>query len=179
MYCQCLFDKEGVIKSKAGGIAGFDFKAKTIKELFDEIGLQDEECKVGSEYSVSFKDKQIQCFVNKLGEDFLFISIDVTKLEYYKTYYESQSRISDLNMSRLLKSIDDLVAENHELKKENSLKKDLISKTSHELRSSLSDVVGLVEVVGDLPANEQRKYLDVMKETSNQIVKLLDKFQTN
>lgn len=175
MFCQCIFNSAGKIINSNGFVDDLSINAETIYELFDEIGIADKEYKIGEQHKITYKEKEFKCYTSALGEDFQFIGIDVTNLKDYKGYYESQSRISDLNMNRLLKSIDDLMAENVQLKENENKYKELIVKTSHQLRSSLTEVIGVAEVLNDLSPEEKLKYIEVLKNSSQEILQVVNK----
>lgn len=154
MFCQFIFNKKGEILKKLTGIEGVDITSDNINDLFTQIGITDE-WKVGKQYDVKYCDHHFLCKVIKVENDFQFIGVDVTKYINAQENLETQTRISDLNMNRLLKTVDDLIVENNNLKEEVEAKNQLIKKTSVDLRSSLTDVVGLIEILGELTEEEK------------------------
>ena len=176
MFCHYIFNKQGEILQKSGTMANGIADVKTINNLFKEIGV-DEEWKVGKEYDVKIQDVPLKCIVSNFESNYQFLAVDVSRYEKIREDYLAHSRISDLNLNRLLKTLDSLKSrlkiKEEEIAKKNSLIKD----TSHSLRTSLSDVVGLIEILDVLEESEKPDIYASLKTSAQNIVDSLDDFK--
>ena len=177
MFCQCIFNKEGKIIDKTGAVEGMEIQSKTISELFIEVGLEEKEWKIGEEYIANYNDKKFKCIATKLGGNFQFIGIDVTQIEQLKEQYESQNRISDLNLNRLLNTLEEQRDSKQKIQSELEDKNSLISTTNHRMRESLNAIIGLVEIIQDTEPSAQKEFLTLLNTSSQELLKLVDTFE--
>lgn len=177
MFCQYIFNKDGDIIEKIGGNSDVEIKSTNINDLFKEIGIKEKEWKLHKDYLAKCGDKTFRCLATKIGGNYQFIGFDISQYTELKEEYESQSRISDLNMNRLLKTLDDLRSENVNLKDKIHKKNKLISSTSHSLRTPLTDVLGLLELIEDTPKEEQSEYINIIRDSAKTILDILNELK--
>jgi len=178
MFCQCIFNKKGKIIDKAGTVEGIELKSDNINDLFKEVGIEDKEWKIGKEYDAKHSGKRFKCVATILGDDFQFVGLDITNVEKYKTQLETQSRISDLNMNRLLNTLEELRESKEKLKIELETKSKLIASTNHKIREALNAVTGLIEILKETETSEQKELFTLLDTSSKELLELVDSFET-
>lgn len=177
MFCQYIFNKEGEIIDKCGTIEGIELKAKTITELFEEVGIEEKEWKIGEKYFANCDGKKFECVATNLGDNFQFIGIDVTQYKDCKDKLESQSRISDLNMNRLLNTLEDLRESKNNIESELNLKTKLIKKTNHDIRESLNSIIGISDILLDSSTEDQKELIEILNTSSKNLLNLIEGFE--
>lgn len=177
MFCQYIFNIDGKIIDKCGTIEGIDLKATTITELFSEVGIKEKEWKVGEKYFANCDGRKFECIATNLGENFQFIGVDITKHKEYKDKLESQSRISDLNMNRLLNTLEDLRESKNKIETELEEKTKLIQNTNHDIREALNSIIGITEILNDSSTDDQKELIEILATSSKNLLTLIEGYE--
>ena len=152
---------------------------KNINDFFSSIGVAEKGKELEKEYSGFLNEKPYKFVTTKLGDNFQVIGIETSEVKTLKEELESQRRISDLNMIRLLKTLDDYKEIKQSLENNNSYKEEFISTKSHKMRSSLTNIMGLTEILSELSKEDQREYIEMIKNSSNELLKIVNEFQNS
>lgn len=179
MFCQCVFNSEGKIIDRSGTVEGVDLQSDNITDLFREVGIDAKEWNVGKEYIAKYGERKFRCVATKLGDNFQFVGIDMSKEEELKEQLESQQRISDLNLNRLLKTFDKLRERNQQIEQEIVIKNTQITEISHKIRTSLTDIIGVVEILEESKEVDYKQLFQLIKESSLSLFEYTNDIENN
>lgn len=116
----------------------------------------------------------------RLNNDLFFLCFqDNLKTEKIIKKMESLQRVSDLNLSRLIDTLDELNFAKNELENNLNIKKEFLARVSHELRTPLTSILGYAELLEDTKLEKEAKnyiksILDSGKNLMNLINDILD-----
>lgn len=176
MFYQCIFNSDGEIIDTVFGANSCGIELNSITELFEKLNIEGD-FKLQQEHFTDYDSKRLKCFTSKIGDNYQFIVIDNSEIRDLEDELESQRRISDLNMVRLLKTLDDQKEIKASLAKKNEYKEDFISSKSHKMRTSLTDIMGVIEVLSEIPKEEQNEFIEIIKKSSKELLEIINEFQ--
>ena len=119
---------------------------------------------------LNIADKDYNCDIKIASkkEGVLIVITDLT--EHYAEYQKiAQSRNESIINNELI------VLKNSELEERERFKNSFIQNFSHELRNPLTSIISITNIIGDTQlTNEQRRMLDFLKESNNNLKLMLE-----
>lgn len=148
---------------------------ETIDACIKDLGIAEKQLKIGVEYSATLNDEQYECVTFQNDGLFYLVGRNISENINLKEEIVSQNRIADLNMVRLLKTLDELNTAKTELEKVARYRENFISNISHEMRTPLTAIVGFSEILADMTVDsESLDYLDLIRRSSDDLLVIIN-----